>query len=50
MLDYIRRYKSVVENTYEYENLEEVITSIKDNVIGPAEAQLKELSQKSGTI
>lgn len=50
MLDYIRRYKSVVENTYQYENLEEVIASIKDNVIGPAETKVKELRQKSGTI
>jgi hypothetical protein len=43
MLDYITRYRSVVENTYEYESLEEVITSIKENVIGPAEAKVKEL-------
>jgi hypothetical protein len=43
MLDYIRRYRSVVENTYEYENVEEVIASIKENVVGPAEAKVKEL-------
>jgi hypothetical protein len=46
MLDFIRRYKSVVEDTYQYENLEEVIASIKENVIGPAEAKVKELRQK----
>jgi hypothetical protein len=43
MLDFIRQFRSVVENTYEYESLEEVITSIKENVIGPAEAKVKEL-------
>jgi hypothetical protein len=35
-----------VENTYEYENEEEVIASIKDNVIGPAEAKVKELRSR----
>jgi hypothetical protein len=45
MLDYIRAYRSVVENTYEYENVEEMIASIKENVIGPAEAKVKELRQ-----
>jgi uncharacterized protein YjbI with pentapeptide repeats len=43
MLDYIRRYRSVVEKIYEYENAEEVISSIKENIIGPAEAKVKEL-------
>jgi len=43
MLDYIRRYRSVVENTYEYESLEELIASIKESVVGPAEAKVKEL-------
>ena len=43
MLDYIRRYRSVVENIYEYESLEEVIASIKENIIVPAEAKVKEL-------
>jgi hypothetical protein len=38
MLDHIRAYRSVVENTYEYENVEDVIASIKENVIGPAES------------
>jgi uncharacterized protein YjbI with pentapeptide repeats len=46
MLDFIRRFRSVVENTYEYENVEEVITSIKENVIGPAEAKVKELRRR----
>jgi hypothetical protein len=32
-----------VEYTYEYENLEDVIASIKENVIAPAEAKVKEL-------
>jgi uncharacterized protein YjbI with pentapeptide repeats len=45
MLDYFRAFKSVTEKTYEYESLEEVITSIKENVIGPAEAKVKELRQ-----
>jgi hypothetical protein len=47
MLDYIRRYRFIVERTYEYENVEEVITSIKENVIGPAEAKVKELRQRN---
>ena len=46
MLDFIRKYKSVVENTYQYENLEEVIASIKENIIEPAEAKVKELLQR----
>ena len=47
MLDFIRRYRSVVENTYEYEDVEEVIASIKEKVIGPAEAKVKELRQRN---
>jgi hypothetical protein len=43
----IRRYKSVVENTYEYENVKEAIKSIKENVVGPAEAKVKELRQRN---
>jgi hypothetical protein len=43
MLDYIRRFRSVVENTYQYENVEEVIASIDENIIFPAEAKVKEL-------
>ena len=46
MLDYIRAYRSVVEKTYEYESLEELIASIKENVIAPAEAKVKELRPK----
>jgi hypothetical protein len=47
MLDYIRAYRSVVDKTYEYESLEELIASIKENVIGPAEAKVKELRQRN---
>jgi hypothetical protein len=47
MLDYIRAYRSVVEKTYEYESLEELIASIKENVIGPAEAKVRELRQRN---
>jgi hypothetical protein len=45
MLDYIRSYKSVVENTYEYEDLDEVIATINKNIILPAEVKVKELRQ-----
>jgi hypothetical protein len=31
---------------YEYDSLEELLSSIKENVIGPAEAKVKELRQK----
>jgi hypothetical protein len=47
MLDDIRAYRSVVEKTYVYESLEELIASIKENVIGPAEAKVKELRQRN---
>jgi hypothetical protein len=43
MLDYIRRYPSVVANVYEYESVEELIASINENVVGPAEAKVQEL-------
>jgi uncharacterized protein YjbI with pentapeptide repeats len=43
MLDYIRKFASVVNEAYEYESLEEVIASIKEKVIGPAEAKVREL-------
>jgi hypothetical protein len=46
MLDHIRRYPWVIKGAYEYEDGEEVIASIKENVIGPAEAKVKELRQK----
>ena len=47
MLDYIRAYRSVVEKTYEYESMEELIASIKENIIGPAEAKVNELRQRN---
>jgi hypothetical protein len=47
MLDSIRCYRSVVENTYAYEDVKEVIKSIQENIIGPAEAKVKELRQVS---
>ena len=43
MLDFIERFPWVIKDAYEYENEEEVIASIKQNVIGPAEAKVKEL-------
>lgn len=46
MLDHIRRYPWVIEGAYEYGSEQEVITLIKENVIGPAEAKVKELRQK----
>jgi uncharacterized protein YjbI with pentapeptide repeats len=46
MLDYFRAYKSVIE-THEYESLEELIASIKENIIEPAEAKVKELRLRS---
>jgi hypothetical protein len=45
MLDYIRKFASVVNETYEYESLEEVIASIKEQIIVPAEAKVRELRQ-----
>jgi uncharacterized protein YjbI with pentapeptide repeats len=45
MLDEIRLFRSVVEKTYAYENVEEVIASIKENIIAPAEAKVEELRQ-----
>lgn len=47
MLDDIKAYRSVVDKTYEYESVEELIGSIKENVIGPAEAKVKELRQRN---
>jgi uncharacterized protein YjbI with pentapeptide repeats len=46
MLDEIRSSRSVVEGTYEYKNLEELISSIKKNIVLPAEAKVKELRQR----
>jgi hypothetical protein len=45
MLDTIRLYRSVVENTYE--NVEDVIASIEENIIFPAEAKVQELRQRN---
>jgi uncharacterized protein YjbI with pentapeptide repeats len=45
MLGKIRKYPWVIKDTYEYENADEVIASIKENIIGPAEAKVKELRQ-----
>jgi len=45
MLDYIRAYRSVVEKTYEYESLEELIASIKENIIGPVKQRLRNFAQ-----
>ena len=45
MLDFIRKFSSVVKDTCEYENEQEVIASIKEKVIGPAEAKVRELRQ-----
>jgi len=42
MLDF-RNSPWFVKGRYEYENAEELITSIKENIIGPAEAKVKEL-------
>jgi len=43
MLDSIRLHRSVVENTYAYEDEKGVIVSIKENIIAPAEAKVEEL-------
>ena len=45
MLDF-RNSPWFVSGRYEYESLEEVIASIKDNIILPAEAKVKELRPK----
>jgi hypothetical protein len=46
MLGKIRKYPWVIKDTYKYENAEEVIASIKKNVIGPAEEKVKKLRNK----
>jgi hypothetical protein len=43
MLDSIRLHRSVVEDTYEYEDTEKVIASIQENIIALAEAKVQEL-------
>jgi hypothetical protein len=45
MLDFIRKFSSVVKDTFEYENEQEVIASIKERIIVPAEAKVRELRQ-----
>jgi hypothetical protein len=44
MLDHIRRFPWVVTGAFEYENVEEVIHSINDRILGPVEAKLRELA------
>jgi hypothetical protein len=44
MLDHIRRFPWVIDGAFEYENPEEVIESINENVLKPVEARRKELS------
>ena len=43
MLDSIRLHRSVVGDTYQYEGTDEVIASIRENIIAPAEAKVEEL-------
>jgi uncharacterized protein YjbI with pentapeptide repeats len=43
MLDSIRLHRSVVEDTYEYEDTDKVIASIRENIVRPAEAKVDEL-------
>ena len=43
MLDSIRLHRSVVEDTYEYEDTDKVIASVKENIIAPAEVKVEEL-------
>jgi hypothetical protein len=44
MFDHIRRFPWVLDGAFEYENPEELIGSINDNILDPVEAKLKELS------
>jgi hypothetical protein len=44
MFDHIRRFPWVIDGAFEYENPEEVMESINDNILKPVEAKLKELS------
>jgi hypothetical protein len=43
MLDFIRRFPWVIEDAYEYEDEKDVIPSLKDHVIAPAEAKVRKL-------
>jgi uncharacterized protein YjbI with pentapeptide repeats len=47
MLDHITRFPWVIKGAYEYEREAEVIASIQENVIGPAEAKVKELRPRN---
>lgn len=46
LFDHIKKYNSVLE-PYEYENQTEIIASIGEKVIGPAEAKVAELRKKT---
>jgi uncharacterized protein YjbI with pentapeptide repeats len=48
MLDSIRLHRSVVEDTYEYEDTDKVIASIRENIIAPAEAKVDEMRRLIG--
>jgi hypothetical protein len=53
MPDKIRKYPWVIKDTYEYENADEVIDSITEGIIGPAEAKVKHCAKvidRSGVI
>jgi hypothetical protein len=43
MLDFIRKFPWVIKDPYEYEGVEEAIASIQEDIIGPAEAKVREL-------
>jgi uncharacterized protein YjbI with pentapeptide repeats len=43
MLDHFRRFRSVVDSAFEYENPEEAIALINDGILEPVEAKLREL-------
>jgi uncharacterized protein YjbI with pentapeptide repeats len=45
MLDHITKFPWVIKGAYAYEREAELIASIKENVIGPAEAKVQELRQ-----
>jgi hypothetical protein len=44
MFEHFRRYPWVLD-TYYYDNLNEVLASIEDKVISPAEAKVRELAR-----
>jgi uncharacterized protein YjbI with pentapeptide repeats len=45
MFDHIRRFPWVLDGAFEYDNPEEVIESINDNILEPVEAKLRELTR-----